>query len=255
MTSTKTGFLHIPRTGGTYLEALLQHIGPKRFVNFFGTPDNQIHNRISLIEQISKNSQSQTKLQKILSADEVQIFSGHFSLNISEFLPNNYQYKYFTILRNPIDRTISFIKKVTSSRGFVSYMTSDCSFNDQKFWYNFQQYIDKKLNYGLMTHEIHGFSNYMTKALAGIDLSVSDANVGDTEYQTALLNTKNMCYVGDFKYYKETVQHILNMFDIRVNAHIRNPNDHTNNIPNNIIKLITDLNSYDLKLYRYYFNE
>ena len=57
MTSTKTGFLHIHRTGGTYLEALLQHIGPKRFVNFFGTPDNQIHNRISLIEQISKNSQ------------------------------------------------------------------------------------------------------------------------------------------------------------------------------------------------------
>jgi hypothetical protein len=51
----KIGFIHIPRTGGTYLEAVLQKLGPEKFINFFGTPESQIDNKIGLIENINKD--------------------------------------------------------------------------------------------------------------------------------------------------------------------------------------------------------
>ena len=109
----KIGFVHAPRTGGTYIESLLSSKGPEFFINFFGTPENQKENKISLIEKISGDKKGQQKLLKIPNWETAQIFSGHFSLNISEYLPKEYHYEYITIIRNPVDRTYSFVKKIT----------------------------------------------------------------------------------------------------------------------------------------------
>lgn len=254
MNNKKTGFLHIPRTGGTYLEALLQSLGPSKFINFFGTPEDQLRNRISLIERIASNQQAQSKLHNIISDDEVKVFSGHFSLNIAEFLPKEYDYQYFTILRDPVERTISFIKKVTSSKGFAAYMTKGCQLNDDKFWNNFYRYINDKSSQGLMTHEIHGFSNYMTKVLCGADLSSESISLNDKDYDVAFNNLNSMLYVGNFADYSVAINDILNIFNVSARPNIRPKNKHTYDIPNNIIDFISDINSYDLKLYRQYFS-
>ena len=76
----KLGFLHIPRTGGTFLESHLAQLGPNKFINFFGTPENQVKNRIGLIEQIENNIDKQTILKITLIGILLKYFQGIFHL-------------------------------------------------------------------------------------------------------------------------------------------------------------------------------
>ena len=58
--NTKIGFTHMPRTGGTYLESIIsESMGPDEFINFFGTPNEQKLNKISIVENISKDNKKQ----------------------------------------------------------------------------------------------------------------------------------------------------------------------------------------------------
>lgn len=250
----KTGFVHIPRTGGTYLEALLCSMGPDKFINFFGTPQNQNENKIGLIENIAKDIGRQRILKNIPNWPTAQLFSGHFSLNIHDFLPNQYTYKYITILRNPLNRVVSFIKKVTSSKNFYRSIALDCDIGSDIFWNNFIEYYTNKKNDGLMPHEINGFSNYMTKAIAGLDLSSSNLVVDDNIYILAKNNLNKMIYVGQFEKYHNTIQHILSMFDCNIkNVSIRKENNH--HISDHILSFLKSINEYDIQLYEEYFNE
>lgn len=251
----KIGFLHIPRTGGTYLEALLCSMGPDKFINFFGTPQNQQENKIGLIENISRDIGRQNKLQNIPNWSTAELFSGHFSLNISDFLPKKYQYKYITILRNPVNRVVSFIKKVTSSKNFHKSIASNCEIGSAKFWNNFIEYYTHNKNDGLMPHEIHGFSNYMTKAIAGLDLSKPNITINNDIYNLAKNNLNKMAYIGKFENYQDTVYNILSLFKQQVkNLSIKKENNHTIS-DNNIIEFLISINEYDIKLYKEYFNE
>lgn len=248
----KLGFLHIPRTGGTFLESHLAQLGPNKFINFFGTPENQVKNRIGLIEQIENNIDKQNTLKNNPNWDSVKIFSGHFSLNIDRFI--NEEVNYFTILREPIQRTTSFIKKVTTSKKFNNILMQDVkTIGDSIFWSNFEGYITSKNKNGLLAHERHGFSNYMTKAIAGCNLANESLEVTEEVYLKAIENLDKMHYVGIFEKYETTIHTVLSFFNIEKIPTIHPLN--ISKIPEQTKKLLQELNQYDSKLYNYFINK
>lgn len=248
----KLGFLHIPRTGGTYLESILQQLGPEEFINFFGIPQNQIQNKIGLIERIEQDSKIQELLKSNLNWQTCKLFSGHFSHNVKNFIQGDV--KFFTILRDPIQRTTSFIKKVISSKAFVKLLLNDGGeIGNDIFWKNFETYIQSETKVGLMSHERNGFSNYMTKAIAGCDLSQDNICVNSDLLEQAKQNLDNMIYVGIFENYKETVQNILRLFNL--NVEFNSKNLEISIVPNSTKELLEEINYYDIQLYNYFINK
>lgn len=246
----KIGFMHIPRTGGTYLESLLsQELGPERFANFFGTPENQKHNKISIIENIAKDKKKQQALKNIIDNPDVNYFSGHFSLNIERYLPKKYSYKYICIIRDPLSRVVSFVKKVTTSKTFHQYITKgNVEVGSDEFWFNYKTYVEEQRSNGLMPHERNGFNNYMTKCLAGEDLSNPFLTVNHDTYNKALDNLHKFDFIGTFENYELSIKNILQT--ININPLYRVRQSHPRPLPQPVADFIKENNYYDYKIYK-----
>jgi hypothetical protein len=124
---------------------------------------------------------------------------------------------------------------------------------DDIFWDNFIGYIESNDKRGLMSHERHGFSNYMVKVIAGLDLSQEKLVVDEDVFQTAKKNLDNMVYVGLFEEYGKTVNDILELF--KIESKFNDNGLKKSEIPEKAKKIITSLNQYDIKLYDYYKNK
>ena len=251
--NNKIGFLHIPRTGGTYLESVLVSMGPERFFNFFGTPNNQIVNKIGIIEYIENDNSKCNRILNNPNWQTCELFSGHFSRNIDKCIGHD-NVEYMTVLREPIQRTTSFVKRVTSSKGFSrAMMKNDSSINSDGFWLNFESYIKEGSKLGLRPHERHGFSNYMTKVIAGENLCTEVIDVNSEVLKRAKNNLKDMIYVGRFEEYSKTVKDILSLFN--VDSRFQDRGLQTSIIPYTTKTLISSINEYDTELYQYFMEE
>ena len=240
----KVGFLHIPRTGGTHLERLLNEMGPNKFINFFGV--DMPENRIVIPETMKRGDQKHKQLLNNPNYKTCELFGGHFSHNIEECFDE--EVEFFTILRNPIQRVTSMTKQFLTSKVYKGILMNGAEvIGDDVFWKNVENYLNNKSTEGLLTHEVHGFYNYMTKTIAGCDISDPNIVVTDEIFNKAVENLKKMKYVGFFEEYQKTIDDILTMFNLDV-AYDCGPLK-VSTIPETTKQLFTELNQYDIKLY------
>lgn len=85
-------FLHIPRTGGTTLNRITERIYPREAIYSFGSNAGK---SIAVFKSLDEKRRA-----------EIQLLRGHMAFGLHEWLPK--PASYITILRNPLDRVVSF---------------------------------------------------------------------------------------------------------------------------------------------------
>ncbi len=125
---SKLYFLHIPKTAGTSISAMLGDIAQNKGMTFQSP---------FLLDHLEKSS----------GWKDVNILSGHLAL-----LPLKYDFKYFTIIREPVERLYSYYKHV--ERDEAHYFNK--LLTEQNL--NFEQWLThpltKDLNYNLQTRYV-----------------------------------------------------------------------------------------------------
>lgn len=100
-------FLHVMRTGGTtFMWYLMANHGPKRV---YPTADDQpsAHESVTSIDYLRAVPRERW--------DGLTAVTGHFPYFVQELLP--YRYETITILRDPVDRVLSFLRQWRQSPG------------------------------------------------------------------------------------------------------------------------------------------
>src|SRR5258708_9786374 len=89
---TKVVFIHIPKTGGSTLNGLLQKQYGRNAI--YSTDSKAVEKSLEAFKQLDPSQR-----------DEIQFLVGHTPFSASATLPGNYLY--FTLLREPVERVIS----------------------------------------------------------------------------------------------------------------------------------------------------
>jgi hypothetical protein len=93
-------FVHIPKTAGTMLRAALR-------INEPGARQRRVGNVFKAGSGGAKVGAEYQRLRKQGKLDGVRLITGHFPLSIRTYLPQDRELRCCTMLREPVDRTIS----------------------------------------------------------------------------------------------------------------------------------------------------
>ena len=104
-------FVHIPKTAGTTLTAVLTANQPGTRIRHGGN-----------VFKGGGGIKHGVKFENLLDnedggLDGARILAGHFPLGIREYLPDDREVRYFTFLREPADRTLSHYFQIREKRG------------------------------------------------------------------------------------------------------------------------------------------
>lgn len=129
----KIAYIHIPKTGGGFLDRAFyketKNIRRNYYLSFIGNDDSSfIHDKRSTnggnkcrVELAFSRTNDIEQIKNGPHFKECYLFSGHFTSSIDELFPE-YLIKYFTIIREPIIRTLSNMLQ------FTNYKNNECYF-------------------------------------------------------------------------------------------------------------------------------
>ena len=180
----KIVYLHIPKTGGGAMERFLydqlKNIRRNYFLSFFGWddsrfyPDNQSTNRIygnkCLIEGIYKNEQLVEEFIISHHFKQAKMLFGHTTFSLNDLFPE-YKFSYITVLREPIERTVSNIVQMSNElNGLIKFGSHffDAKKLTTEYWNNIYDILIQEYPVrGLLVHENLYLRNCMTHILQG----------------------------------------------------------------------------------------
>ncbi|MBM2816011.1 MAG: hypothetical protein HW421_2773 [Ignavibacteria bacterium] len=224
---TKYIFLHLHKTAGNTIGEFLKNAyGSKHFLEF--ELDNFFDDYIRLIPDIN-----------------YKMIKGHFSYGIHKHINSQDDYKYFTVLRNPVNRVISNFFHIKKEKDHI-----------------FQPLIKKEgfilVDFLKNKVDFH-FDNLMTRYLAGEEyVNLPIGSIDDKILDIAKLNLtrKEFILVGIQEHLDETLfilNKLIKLNPVFVLPSNINPekNQESEVLNDEIIEVIKQTNPFDCQLYEF----
>jgi len=217
-----------------------------------------------LIEGIFKNPELVEDFKNSPHFQQSKVLFGHTTYGLGELFPE-YNFEYLTVLREPIERTISNIAQFSNIMKnneyvkFGAHVTKHDKFSDEYWDFIYDVLTKEYPTRGLLVHENMYLRNCMTHILAGSKyLDVNEvANI-----DLALKNSENI-KISFFDNFNEGIQKSFDELNISIDmsknikAKHGKPQDNPNktkhgkyyNAPQKIIDFVIEHNQTDIKLY------
>lgn len=215
-----TIFLHIPKTGGNTLHTLLHRLYPKsRTFSCWYINDTD---RIDALSPEEK--------------EDLLLIKGHIRLEIAQRVP--YHMYFFTLLREPIARTISlyyYIKRFKTHRHHHEIVDNN---------YTLQQVLEKGI--------VRNMDNCQVRFLASAH-DVPYGEINEMHYRKALENLDHLMHAyGLVEYYDESLLIFQDAFSWNTPYYAsNNVTKKKEKAREHPIAMIEQYNKYDLMLYAY----
>ncbi len=231
-------FLHIPKAAGSTIQNIIDREYsryPSGSVYLFDGSD--LERTISKFKDMTENERNKIKILK-----------GHMNYGFHKYFKN--KCKYFTLLRDPVDRVISdfyYILEQPSHSRYQRVMKEKMDLED---------YLRSKMSVAM--------DNAQTRLLAGYLSGVGDVNEGDIpfgECNTSMLDDAKMnlrngfAVVGLTERFDETLLMLQRTFGWRTpfytKANVTKKRPRKKEVSEESLELITEYNHLDIQLYDY----
>jgi Sulfotransferase family len=213
-------FLHIPKTAGTTLRAIVNRQYPGNSI-LWGS-GFELRELLRTLPEHRKRA--------------IRVLQGHMPFGLHAYLPDPAQY--ITMLRDPIDRTIStyyFIKRRPRNRLHKQVVDMNMSLRDF-------------VRSGVAPRA----SNQQTRAISG--LRDTDVSIRDLDLAKRNL-AMYFCAVGITEQFDESIvmfKRVLGWHDIQyTRRNVTKDRPCTSELPHSTLKLIEKHNIFDMELYEF----
>ena len=270
-------FLHIPKTGGRFLQKFLYHhtkkIRRNYFLSFTGFDDSahfndehstkRKHGNKCLIETIHNRPEIVDMYNNSPHFKQSKLLMGHTTYSFGRLFPE-YNFNYVTVIREPIIRTLSNILQFTTSKNGKVYFgrnSDNLIVGTNKYWDFMYEIIKNQYPIkGFMIHENLFLRNIQTRILQGSEFSSYDEILN---LDIAVENSKNIKY-SFFDDFNKGLQKSFDFYKIPINMSLNEiaekglPKTQENKqnklgmyygADKKMVDLIRQLNDIDIKLY------
>jgi hypothetical protein len=265
LNKSKIALMHIPRTGGTALGSHLFHqtrADPTYFFSFFGLDSSGGANRV-VVERLRSGDEDHRRLMANDHFLASRVVMGHFSRDLANVF-DQMDFRFATVLREPVDRTISMIYKYTADLGdrcrFGELPVPSKSREPDAYWDEIHRILctaGAGPIPGLLPHENTVMFDGMCHMVAGSPLHTYSPSVDFGVVERHLPTFR----FGLFQRFNETVSVLLRHLDLPIVLDERtnyggggNPVDRAGHrpfygAPAKVIALVRARNENDLRLY------
>jgi len=219
-------FLHIPKTAGTTLHRIIERHYPQE--------------RIFSLGAIAQKSIREFKTLNPARRARIRVLKGHMGFGLHEFIPG--PSAYFTLLREPIERVISFYYFVHR--------------NHEHYLYDFVQSDDIGLKEFTENRATPMIDNGQTRMLSGVWLEVGFGECTREMLNQAKRNLReSFAVVGLMEKFDETLLLLKQAFDWKnlfyTKQNVTTDRPQKDDLPPDTLDALSNVNRLDIELYRY----